>query len=69
MKYTKEDLQKSMDFLEQEILDAKIRINKFGSENDENKYHPIARIVKKYRTELKKLHFEMMDDLKEDFNE
>lgn len=65
MKYTTEDLVVSIKFLEKEILDAKNRVNEFGSANNFNKYHPIARIVKNYRKELKKLYLEMNEDIKE----
>lgn len=67
MEYTKENLEKSIEFLEKEILDSKNRINKFCAENNHNKYHPIARIVVNYRRELKKLHLEMSQDIEDDF--
>ena len=64
MNIQKEQLEKSLEFLHKEILDSKIRVNQLGVSISGNSYHPIARIVKEYRSSLKKLAKEIMEDLK-----
>lgn len=61
--YNKQNLEDCIKFLEQEINDAKIRFNSAGF----TKYSPMGRIITSYRRELKKLMFDMREDLEEDF--
>lgn len=61
--YTEQNLKECIDFLNQEQTRVKNALNSSGFV----KYSPMGILVREYRTNLKKLMFEMMEDLKEDF--
>ena len=61
--YTEQNLKECIDFLNKEQLRVKVMLNQCGFV----KYSPMGIIIREYRTKLKNMMFEMMEDLKEDF--
>ena len=61
--YTEQNLKECIDFLNKEQLRVKVMLNSSGFV----KYSPMGIIIREYRTKLKNMMFEMMEDLKEDF--
>lgn len=62
--YTEENLKECIDFLNQEQLRVKTVLNSSGFV----KYSPMGMLCREYRSKLKKVMFDMMQDLNEDFN-
>ena len=61
--YTEQNLKECIDFLDQEQR----RVKEISNSSGFIKYSSMGIIIKEYRTKLKKLMFEMTEDLKEDF--
>lgn len=63
--YTIKNLEACIDFISNEIA----RVKKIGNSSGFTKYSPMGMVIIKYRTELKKLHKEMLEDLNELYSE
>ena len=63
--YTEQNLKECIDFLDQEQK----RVKEIANSSGFIKYSPMGIIIREYRTKLKKMMFEMMEDLKEDFTD
>lgn len=59
--FTIKNLEECVDFINNEI----VRVKKIANSSGFTKYSPMGMVIIKYRTELKKLHKEMLEDLNE----